>query len=42
MRKILPWLALAIAVIWIMHNPAGAGADVQTWLNAATAFASHL
>lgn len=42
MKKLLPWLALAIAVMWIMHDPAGAGADVQSWLASITAFASHL
>lgn len=42
MKKLLPWLTLAIAVIWITHDPAAAGADVKSWLTAVTTFASHL
>jgi hypothetical protein len=41
-RKVLPWLALAIAVIWIIQNPAGAAADIKALFTDATTFASHL
>jgi hypothetical protein len=41
-KKLLPWIVLAIVVIWIMHNPAQAGADVQSWINGASSFGAHL
>jgi hypothetical protein len=41
-KKLLPWLAAAIAVIWIIRNPAGAAADITTLFRAAASFVSHL
>lgn len=29
MRKVLPWLALLIAVLWIANDPAGAAATIR-------------
>ena len=29
MRKVLPWLALIIAALWIANDPAGAAATVR-------------
>jgi hypothetical protein len=29
MRKVLPWLALILAVLWITNDPAGAAASVR-------------
>lgn len=42
MKKILPWLALGIAVLWIIHNPAGAAAAIHQLLSSVTTFASGL
>lgn len=42
MKKALAWVALALAVLWIIHEPATAAADVRGWLSALTTFASHI
>jgi hypothetical protein len=41
-RKVLPWLLLAAAFIWISQNPAGAADDIRNLLAAASSFISHL
>jgi hypothetical protein len=28
-KKLLPWIALAIALFWILGNPTGAAADIR-------------
>lgn len=42
MKKFLPWLALALAVLWIVHNPAGAAATIHQLLTGLSTFASGL
>lgn len=42
MKKILGWIALAIAVLWVIKNPAGAAADVKQFMNALSTLASAL
>ena len=42
MRKLALWLLLAVAVLWMFRNPAGAAAAVHQALAALSAFASHL
>lgn len=42
MKKILGWLVLAIAVIWLVKNPAQAAADAHKAVHALTTFASSL
>lgn len=42
MKKALPWAALVLAVLWIIHDPANAAADVKNFLSALTTFASHI
>jgi hypothetical protein len=42
MKKLLPWVALIITVMWIFHDPAQAGADIRQAVSAITAFASSL
>ncbi len=41
-KKILGWIALAIAVLWVIKNPAGAAADVKQFMNALSTLASAL
>lgn len=42
MKKALPWIALIFAVLWIIHNPAGAAAEVRALINGASTFAAGL
>jgi hypothetical protein len=42
MRKLLGWAALAIAVIWTLHNPAQAAADIHQAVHALSVLASAL
>lgn len=41
-RKLATAAAVVIAVMWIVHNPAGAAADVHNFINALAAFASAI
>jgi hypothetical protein len=41
-KKALTWLAIAIAVIWVMHNPTGAAALAHHAAHALTTLATHL
>jgi hypothetical protein len=41
-KKLLTWLALAIAVIWVVHNPTGAAAMAHQAAHALTTLATHL
>jgi hypothetical protein len=41
-KKLLPWIAFVIAVIWLFHNPAQAGYDIRQAVNDITTFASSL
>ena len=41
-RKILGWIALAIAAIWLLHNPAGAAALAHQIVHALTTLARSL
>ena len=41
-RKLLGWLALAAAAIWVVHNPAAAAADVRQVIHALTTLTSSL
>jgi hypothetical protein len=41
-KKILGWLALAIAALWLIHNPAGAAADMHQLISALSTLASSL
>lgn len=42
MKKILPWAALILAVLWIIHNPSGAAADLRSLVSGLSTFASGL
>lgn len=42
MKKALPWAALIVAVVWIMHDPAHAAATVQQLLSGLTTFVTRL
>jgi hypothetical protein len=42
MRKALTWLALIIAVIWLVKNPAGAAALAHQVIHALTTLATSL
>lgn len=42
LRKLLGALALTIAVLWILHNPAQAAADVRHIIRALTTLVSAL
>jgi hypothetical protein len=42
MRNLLAWIALGIAVIWIIHNPVQAAADVHQVAHAVTVLVSAL
>jgi hypothetical protein len=41
-KKLLGWVALAIAAIWIIHNPVQAAADVRQVVHAVTVLVSAL
>jgi hypothetical protein len=41
-KKLMSWAALAVAVIWLFHNPAQAGIDIHHAITDITAFASSL
>jgi hypothetical protein len=41
-KKLMSWAVLALAVIWLFHNPAQAGYDIRQAVNDITAFASSL
>jgi hypothetical protein len=42
MKKFMSWAALVLAIIWLSHNPAQAGQDIQRAVTEITAFASNL
>lgn len=42
MKKALPWIALALALMWIIHNPAGAGTTIHTLVTGLATFAAGL
>lgn len=42
MKKLLTALAVLIAVMWAVKNPAGAAADVHQLIHALSAFAAAL
>lgn len=42
MKKLMPWIALVIAVLWIIHNPTGAAATLHSLINGLSTFASGL
>lgn len=42
MKKLLGWLALAIAVVWVVHNPGQAAALVHEVIHALSTLASSL
>lgn len=42
MRKILGWIALIIAVLWVTKNPAAAAADLKQFMNALSTLVSAL
>jgi hypothetical protein len=41
-KKILGWLALALAAMWLLHNPAGAAADIRHIIHALSTLVSSL
>jgi hypothetical protein len=41
-RKVLPWLALIIAALWIANDPAGAAATIREWFADLATFAHGL
>jgi hypothetical protein len=41
-RKLLPWIIAAIALWMILHNPAGAAADVRHFFAALSSFTSAI
>lgn len=42
MKKIMPWIAFAVAVLWIIHNPSGAAGTIHSLINGISTFASGL
>lgn len=42
MRKLMPWIAFVIAVLWIVHNPSGAAATLHSLITGLSTFASGL
>lgn len=42
MKKALPWIALVIAVLWIIHDPAGAAATIRSLATGLSTFAAGL
>ena len=42
MKKLLPWLVLAIALFWILGNPTGAAADIRHLFGGIAAFVHGL
>lgn len=42
LRKLLGWLALIAAALWILHNPAAAAADARQIIHALTTLTSSL
>lgn len=42
MKKVMPWAALVIAVMWIIHNPSGAAATLHSLVSGLSTFASGL
>ncbi|MGI8449401.1 MAG: hypothetical protein ACR2MP_19925 [Streptosporangiaceae bacterium] len=42
MRKILGWIVLAIAVMWLVKNPTSAAADLKQLMNALSTLVSAL
>jgi hypothetical protein len=42
LRKLLGWLAAAALALWVLHNPAGAAADVRQAIHALSTLASSL
>jgi hypothetical protein len=41
-KKLLTWLGLAVAVIWVIHDPATAAADIRQAIHAVTTLVSGL
>jgi hypothetical protein len=41
-KKILSWLALALAAMWLVKNPAGAAADLRQVVHALSTLVSSL
>jgi hypothetical protein len=41
-RKALTWLALAIAAMWVIHNPTAAAADLRQVMHALSTLVSAL
>lgn len=42
MKKLLGWVALVIAVIWVIQNPDNAAATVHHIFHSLSTLASHL
>jgi hypothetical protein len=42
MRKVLPWLALIIAALWIANDPTGAAATIRQLVDDLSSFAHGL
>jgi hypothetical protein len=42
MRKVLGWIALAIAAMWLVKNPAAAAADIRQIAHALSTLVSAL
>lgn len=42
MKKALPWIALALALMWVIHDPAGAAATIKNLLGGLSTFAANL
>ena len=42
MKKIAGWVAVILIVVWIISNPAKAGASVHSWITSIVDFFSHL
>jgi hypothetical protein len=42
LRKLLGWLALAALALWLLHNPAGAAADIRHAIDALTTLTNSI
>lgn len=40
--KILTWVVIIVIIVWIISDPAKAGADVHNWVTDIVSFFSHL
>jgi len=40
--KVIGWVILILVIVWIISDPAKAGAEVHSWITGVVSFFSHL